>query len=134
MQADNTGKDQLIKEPKEINVLGTELQPCCNHTQTGFYRDGYCRTEHQDLGRHVVCALMTQEFLTFSRSRGNDLITPIPLYNFPGLKPGDKWCLCASRWREAFHAGAAPPVYLSATHQQALKYIKREALERYAIH
>ncbi|CAH1001242.1 hypothetical protein LEM8419_02141 [Neolewinella maritima] len=110
------------------NVLGTALQGCCTDPMTGFYRDGVCRTGPQDTGRHVVCAVMTEEFLTFTKSRGNDLSTPVPAYAFPGLKPGDGWCLCALRWKEAYEAGMAPPVRLEATHESALKYVSLEAL------
>ncbi len=115
------------------NVLGTELKPCCAVPATGFFRDGYCRTDQRDKGLHVVCAVMTHEFLEFSRSRGNDLITPIPAFDFPGLKPGDTWCLCASRWREAYAAGVAPKVHLAATHQMVLEHITLEALKSHAI-
>ncbi len=111
------------------NVLGTPLQPCCTDPLTGFYRDGICRTGPLDTGRHVVCAVMTEEFLTFTKSRGNDLSTPLPAYDFPGLKPGDGWCLCALRWKEAYEAGVAPPVRLEATHEAALRYVSLEALQ-----
>jgi uncharacterized protein len=100
---------------------------------TGFYRDGDCSTGPDDLGRHVVCARVTAEFLAFSKSRGNDLSTPQPEYGFPGLKPGDRWCLCAARWREALQADAAPRVVLTATHQKALEVVSLEELKRYAI-
>jgi uncharacterized protein (DUF2237 family) len=113
---------------KAKNVLQTELQSCCTDPMTGFYRNGYCHTGPQDTGRHVVCAVMTAEFLAFSKSKGNDLITPIPHYQFPGLKPGDQWCLCALRWKEAFEAGVAPPVVLEATHEKALEYVAFEDL------
>ncbi len=105
------------------NVLGTELQACCTDPMTGFYRDGLCRTDALDSGQHVVCAVMTEEFLSFSKARGNDLITPIPAYDFPGLKPGDGWCLCALRWKEAYEAGVAPPVRLEATDEKALQFV-----------
>lgn len=110
------------------NVLGSELKPCCTHPPTGYFRDGLCRTDDDDLGRHVVCAIVTQEFLEFSLSRGNDLITPRPEADFPGLKPGDRWCLCALRWKEAFEAGVAPTVKLESTHEKALEMIPLEAL------
>ena len=110
------------------NVLGTPLKPCCTDPLTGFYRDGICRTGPLDTGRHVVCAVMTEEFLTFTKARGNDLSTPVPAYDFPGLKPGDGWCLCALRWKEAYEAGVAPPVRLEATHEAALRYVSLEAL------
>ncbi|HTL48307.1 MAG TPA: DUF2237 domain-containing protein [Verrucomicrobiae bacterium] len=113
------------------NVLGGELKPCCE--ATGFYRDGRCNTGPGDLGVHVVCAEMTREFLEFSRSRGNDLTTPSPEMEFPGLKPGDRWCLCASRWQEAYEAGAAPPVDLEATHILALEHVDFSALKKHAL-
>lgn len=111
------------------NVLGTSLALCCKSPKTGFYRDGYCRTDQADQGRHVVCAQVTQEFLDFTKSKGNDLMTPRLEFNFSGLKPGDKWCLCALRWKEAFDAGYAPPVILEATHIKALDYISLESLK-----
>lgn len=114
------------------NVLGGPLTCCCTRPLTGFYRDGFCRTDEQDQGRHVVCAIMTEAFLTFTRQRGNDLTTPRPDYQFPGLKPGDRWCLCALRWREAHDAGMAPPVLLACTHERALQYIPIEALRHVA--
>ncbi|MEL7022504.1 MAG: DUF2237 domain-containing protein [Pseudomonadota bacterium] len=117
----------------ETNILGSRLRPCCSKTRTGFFRDGHCRTGSQDLGRHVVCAVVNNEFLQYSKSLGNDLITPLPAWDFPGLKPGDRWCLCASRWREAAEAGCAPPVDLSATHEDALLSIPRELLEAHAL-
>ena len=110
------------------NVLGGALKACCFEPLTGFYRDGYCRTGPGDTGSHVVCAIMTEEFLTFTRSRGNDLSTPLPYFNFPGLRPGDQWCLCASRWREAYRAGVAPPVILEATHKKTLDILEFEWL------
>lgn len=110
------------------NVLGTPLIGCCTDPMTGFYRDGVCNTGPNDSGRHVVCAIMTEEFLTFTKSRGNDLTTPRPEYQFPGLKPGDGWCLCALRWKEAWDAGFAPLVKLEATHEKALEYLPFEAL------
>lgn len=115
------------------NVLGGELQPCCLDPITGYYRDGLCRTGPSDTGRHVICARMTAEFLSFTKSRGNDLSTPIPAYQFPGLQPGDQWCLCALRWREAYEAGVAPPVVLAATHERALQYVSLAALKERAL-
>ncbi len=115
-----------------LNVLGTELQPCSIDPLTGWYRDGSCRTDQMDQGSHVVCARMTAAFLEFSRKRGNDLSTPRPEFQFPGLKPGDQWCLCASRWREAFDAGAAPLVVLESTHERALDFTRLEDLRSYA--
>ena len=113
------------------NVLGKKLQVCCLNPLTGFYRDGQCRTGPGDTGTHVVCAVMTAEFLEYTRSRGNDLSTPLPYFNFPGLRPGDQWCLCATRWREAYHAGVAPPVILEATDEKALNIVKFEWLLEY---
>ena len=110
------------------NVLNQPLIGCCTDPLTGFYRDGFCHTGPGDTGRHVVCAIMTEEFLTFTKSRGNDLSTPLPQYDFPGLKPGDGWCLCALRWREAYEAGVAPPVRLAATHEKVLEYVTMEML------
>jgi len=114
------------------NVLGGRLEHCSTDPLTGFYRDGCCHTGPQDGGRHVVCAEMTEEFLAFTRSRGNDLSTPRPQWQFPGLKPGDRWCLCALRWREALNAGLAPPVHLEATHAKALDYVSLEDLQAHA--
>jgi uncharacterized protein (DUF2237 family) len=110
------------------NVLGKELQPCSMDPLTGYFRDGCCNTNAQDQGTHVVCAIMTDEFLAFSKSKGNDLTTPNPYYRFPGLKAGDQWCLCALRWLEAYKAGFAPEVVLECTHQKALEFIPFEAL------
>ncbi len=115
------------------NVLGTTLQSCCIDPKTGYFRDGLCRTRYDDAGTHVVCAIMTQEFLTFTRSKGNDLETPFPQYDFPGLKPGDKWCLCVLRWKEALDAGFAPPVVLESTNKIALKYVTMEELTAHAV-
>jgi uncharacterized protein (DUF2237 family) len=114
------------------NVLGTPLKGCCNDPMTGFYRDGYCRTGPDDTGLHTVCAVMTEEFLKFSRSRGNDLSTPMPQYDFPGLVPGDRWCLCVGRWAEALEAGLAPPVILEASHVHALEFVSLEDLRAHA--
>ncbi len=105
------------------NVLGGPLALCCEEPLTGFYRDGKCRTGHGDVGVHVVCTRVTREFLEFSLSRGNDLINPVPQYGFSGLVPGDRWCLCAARWKEALQEGVAPPVILAATHIAALEYV-----------
>ncbi|MBU3760138.1 MAG: DUF2237 domain-containing protein [Candidatus Omnitrophica bacterium] len=112
------------------NVLGGDLKACCASPMTGFYRDGFCHTGGEDRGVHVVCAEVTSEFLAFSKARGNDLTTPHPSYGFPGLKPGDRWCLCASRWQEAYEAGCAPRVDLEATHISALEHISFEALKK----
>lgn len=115
------------------NVLGGELEPCAFDPVTGFYRDGTCRTGPQDLGVHVVCAEMTAEFLAFSASVGNDLSTPRPEWGFPGLQPGERWCLCADRWREALDAGKAPRVRLEATHVSALEFATLADLQAHAI-
>jgi hypothetical protein len=115
------------------NVLGGELEPCGYDPLTGFYRDGRCDTGAQDAGVHVVCAEMTEQFLAFSISVGNDLSTPRPEHGFPGLRPGDHWCLCASRWQEAFEAGVAPPVRLAATHAAAAEWCSLEALRAHAV-
>ena len=117
---------------RSLNVLGGALELCCGNPRTGFYRTGRCETGEDDLGRHVVCALMTAEFLAFSRSRGNDLSTPRIELGFPGLNPGDRWCLCASRWQEALEAGVAPPVYLQATEASALAVVAMDDLLAHA--
>lgn len=114
------------------NVLGDPLQSCCMDPVTGFYRNGRCDTGAGDHGVHVVCAVMTDEFLRFSKSRGNDLSTPVPQWGFPGLKDGDRWCLCASRWKEAFDAGMAPKVILKATHISMLEFATIEELQAHA--
>jgi hypothetical protein len=116
-----------------LNVLGGELRACCFDPVTGYFRDGSCRTGGEDAGTHVVCARMTVEFLNFSVERGNDLVTPRPQWRFKGLKPGDRWCLCVLRWKEAYEAGCAPPVVLAATHERALDYVPLEALKRHAL-
>lgn len=110
------------------NVLGTELISCSTSPLTGFYRNDCCHTGPQDTGRHLVCAQMTEAFLTFSAARDNDLMTPLPQFQFPGLQAGDRWCLCVLRWREAYDAGVAPPVILAATHLQVLRYVTLEML------
>lgn len=115
------------------NVLGGPLATCCTAPLTGFYRDGSCHTGPQDLGTHVVCAQVTLEFLEFSVARGNDLVAPVPQFHFPGLNPGDKWCLCAMRWKEALAAGVAPPVVLAATHEKALEFVSLADLKRHAV-
>jgi len=115
-----------------INVLGGVLKPCSTRPVTGFYRDGCCNTGAEDLGLHTVCVVLTAEFLTFSRSRGNDLSTPMPQYGFPGLNPGDRWCLCASRWKEAYDGNAAPQVVLEATHAVTLQVVSLAALKQHA--
>ncbi len=114
------------------NVLGGKLQTCGTSPMTGFYRSGCCDTGGEDAGVHVVCAQLTEEFLAFSAKRGNDLSTPQPAYGFPGLRPGDRWCVCAHRWQEALDAGVAPPVVLAATHARALEWIDLGDLRRHA--
>jgi uncharacterized protein len=114
------------------NVLGTPLVPCSYDPLTGYFRDGCCSTDEEDHGTHVVCARMTQEFLVFSLERGNDLMTPRPEYRFAGLKPGDRWCLCANRWAEALAAGLAPPVVLECTHEKALEFASLDDLRKHA--
>jgi uncharacterized protein (DUF2237 family) len=114
------------------NVLGTELGTCSTDPMTGFFRTGCCETGGQDLGVHTVCIRATEEFLAFSREAGNDLSTPHPGHGFAGLSPGDRWCLCAQRWQEAFEAGFAPPVILSATHMRTLEYVSLEDLVLHA--
>ncbi len=115
------------------NVLGHDLLPCGYDPLTGFYRDGCCNTGREDAGMHTLCAVMTEEFLLFSKGRGNDLVTPHPDFGFPGLKPGDRWCLCVERWKEALEAGAAPPVVLESTHVSALEYVAMDDLVAHAI-
>jgi uncharacterized protein (DUF2237 family) len=114
------------------NVLGGPLAECGSKPLTGFYRDGCCNTGRDDHGVHSVCALMTREFLEFSRGRGNDLSTPMPDFGFPGLKDGDRWCLCAARWREALQAGCAPRVVLAATHERTLDFVSLDDLKKHA--
>ena len=116
----------------ERNVLGGALETCSKDPVTGFYRDGCCSTGPEDVGSHTVCSVMTTEFLAFSKSRGNDLSTPRPEWRFPGLKPGDRWCVCASRWLEAYEAGAAPRVNLRATNMAATRIVPLEALKEHA--
>ncbi len=118
---------------KAKNVLGTELRSCSSAPLTGFYRTGCCDTGPEDVGAHVVCARVTAEFLSFSRASGNNLSTPVHAAEFPGLSPGDQWCLCAQRWKEALDAGAAPPVVLTATHQRVLQYVTLEELVRHSV-
>ena len=119
--------------PTAKNVLATDLQTCGTSPMTGFYRDGCCHTGGEDQGLHLVCAEMTEQFLRFSASRGNDLVTPNPSLGFPGLQPGDRWCLCILRWQEALKAGLAPPVVLEATHISALEFVDLEDLQAHAI-
>lgn len=114
------------------NVLGGKLETCCTSPMTGYYRDGKCNTGGGDLGAHTVCAQLTEEFLQYTKRMGNDLSTPVPEFKFPGLKPGDCWCLCASRWKEAMDAGCAPRVVLSATHVLTLEYVSLDELKEHA--
>lgn len=114
------------------NVLGTPLVPCSYDPLTGFFRDGCCKTDAHDHGSHVICARVTQEFLVYSLQRGNDLMTPQPEFRFTGLKAGDRWCLCANRWKEALAAGVAPPVVLECTHEKALEFVSIEDLRKHA--
>ena len=116
-----------------INVFGKELEMCCENPMTGFFRNGMCDTCKEDRGVHTVCILVTEEFLVYSKSVGNDLTTPHPDYEFAGLKPGDRWCLCALRWQEAYDNGKAPPVYLESTHQRTLKYVDFNLLQQFAV-
>ena len=117
----------------EKNVLGGALALCSASPRTGFYRDGCCNTGTEDHGLHVVCAQMTGEFLEFARAQGNDLVTPAPEYGFPGLKPGDRWCVCAGTWRQAYEAGVAAPVVLAATHEETLAVVPLAALKEHAL-
>jgi len=116
-----------------LNVLGTPLVPCSYDPLTGYYRDGCCNTDAHDHGSHVICAKVTQAFLDFSVAQGNDLVTPRPEYRFAGLKAGDRWCLCATRWRDAFQAGVAPPVILNCTHERALSFVSLAQLQSCAL-
>jgi uncharacterized protein (DUF2237 family) len=117
---------------KQKNVLGGDLRPCCHEPLTGFYRDGHCHTGPDDPGQHTVCIVATERFLAFSRARGNDLSTPRPEWRFPGLRAGDRWCLCALRWKEAWEAGEAPEVVLAATNAETLRVVSRSVLEEHA--
>jgi len=119
-------------DPDETNVYGGALSPCSHDPETGFLRDGHCRHLRRDPGRHEVCAELTQEFLEFSKAQGNDLVTPRPEFGFPGLEPGDRWCLCVPRWLEAHEAGCAPPVVLAATSEAVLEDVSLSTLESYA--
>ena len=116
-----------------INVYGKELETCCDNPKTGFFRNGMCDTCKEDLGVHTVCILATEEFLVFSKGAGNDLSTPRPEYNFTGVKPGNRWCLCAMRWIEAYEQGQAPPVFLESTHEATLKLVDFHILQQYAV-
>ena len=118
---------------KQINVLGMPIEICGNNPKTGYYRDGFCHTEIEDVGIHTVCAVVTKEFLDYSFKQGNDLITPRPEFNFPGLQPGDTWCLCAKRFEESRLAGCAPMVKLTATNEKTLEIVSLEILKKYQI-
>ena len=118
---------------KNKNVMGGKLIPCSIEPLTGFYRDGQCRVGPEDIGCHAICCVMTSDFLAYSKQSGNDLSTPVPHYGFPGLKPGDHWCVCAQRWTQAHAAGHACPVVLEATSEAALKYVSRSILEEFAV-
>lgn len=120
-----------MSEP--TNVLGTALKCCCRDPLTGYYRDGYCRTGPGDVGLHTVCVEVTAEFLEFGRAQGNDLITPVPEFDFPGLQPGDRWCVCVTRWADALEAGVAAPVSLEACHISVLEFVSLEDLQRHAV-
>ena len=123
----------MCMEGKSLNVLGSELKTCCNDPLTGYFRDGYCRTHAKDYGEHIVCSLISKSFLNFSKSMGNDLITPVPEYDFKGLKEGDKWCLCADRWIEALRNDCAPQILLESTHNKILDKVDYDTLKIYAI-
>jgi uncharacterized protein (DUF2237 family) len=118
--------------PAGKNVLGTTLEVCSVSPMTGFFRNGCCETGASDMGLHVVCAEMTEEFLEFSKAQGNDLSTPVEEYEFPGLVPGDRWCVCVARWKEALEAGVAPPVVLEATHMSTVEFVSLEDLQAHA--
>ena len=118
---------------KSVNVLGGPLQSCSLDPLTGWFRDGCCNTDANDRGSHTICCRVTAEFLTFLKSRGNNLMTPAPQFGFPGLKPGDQWCVCAGSWAEAFEAGVACPVVLESTHESALRYTELDALLMHAV-
>ena len=122
-----------MTQDTSLNVLGETLAPCSSQPLTGFFRDGCCNTSEEDRGSHTVCVELTAEFLAFSQTSGNDLSTPRPEFGFPGLKPGNRWCLCAPRWQDAFVAGCAPRVFLLATHLGALKHVTLAALKQHAL-
>ena len=122
-----------MNKKESINVFGEKLKSCCNNPKTGFFRNGFCDTSNEDRGVHTVCVLATKEFLEFSKSIGNDLSTPNPMYQFQGVKPGDRWCLCALRWKQAHENGMAPPVILDSTHIDTLKFIDLNTLKQYSL-
>ena len=123
-----------MSKEEVINIFGDKIEACCHDPVTGYFRDGFCNTDEHDFGSHVVCAEITEDFLIFSKAMGNDLSTPRPEFNFPGLKEGDRWCLCAMRWQEALEAGVAPRVFLESCHQKALDFVNLEDLEEHATH
>jgi len=130
-----TNKSPMSNNPSSAPkyVLGTTLKACCLDPITGYFRDGYCKTDRSDLGTHTICAVMTEEFLAYTKSKGNDLSTPHPAFRFPGLHPGDKWCLCAARWLESYQVGKSPKVVLEATHSNTLSIVKLEYLKERAL-
>ena len=122
-----------MSEEDQLNIFNEPLEACSFDPVTGFFRSGCCETSEQDTGSHTVCAIMTEEFLTFSKSKGNDLSTPVPAFDFPGLNSGDRWCLCAARWLEAYEAGSAPSIIARATHRRALEIIPMEAMKEFSL-
>ena len=122
-----------MSKEEVINIFGDKIEAYCHDPVTGYFRDGFCNTDEHDFGSHVVCAEITEDFLIFSKAMGNDLSTPRPEFNFPGLKEGDRWCLCALRWKEAYDAGVAPRVFLERCHLNALSYVTKEQLEEFAV-
>ena len=122
-----------MNEDDQLNIFNEPLEACNLDPVTGFFRSGCCETSEQDTGSHTVCAIMTEEFLKFSKSKGNDLSTPVPAFDFPGLNSGDRWCLCAARWLEAYEAGSAPSIIARATHRRALEIIPMEAMKEFSL-
>ena len=122
-----------MSEEDQLNIFNEPLEACSFDPVTGFFRSGCCETSEQDTGSHTVCAIMTEEFLKFSKSKGNDLSTPVPAFDFPGLNSGDRWCLCAARWLEAYEAGSAPSIIARATHRRALEIIPMEVMKEFAL-
>ncbi len=122
-----------MSEEDQLNIFNEPLEACSFDPVTGFFRSGCCETSEQDTGSHTVCAIMTEEFLKFSKSKGNDLSTPVPAFGFPGLNSGDRWCLCAARWLEAYEAGSAPSIIARATHRRALEIIPMEAMKEFSL-
>ena len=122
-----------MSEEDQLNIFNEPLEACSFDPVTGFFRSGCCETSEQDTGSHTVCAIMTEEFLKFSKSKGNDLSTPVPAFDFPGLKTGDRWCLCAARWLEAYEAGSAPSIIAKATHRRAIETIPMEVIKEFAL-